>query len=76
MRLLRTSVVAADGNRHTLLAGIHRPANVLYAAHPEAGNPVDLFDWNGWNRPAIRRRVAGQRKAGTKRPSKTRPPLT
>jgi hypothetical protein len=24
-------------------------ANVLYAAHPEAGNPIDWPDWDGWD---------------------------
>jgi gamma-glutamylcyclotransferase (GGCT)/AIG2-like uncharacterized protein YtfP len=30
------------------------PANVLYAAHPESGNPIDWPDWNGWRDPLFR----------------------
>lgn len=27
------------------------PSNVLYAAHPDSGNPIDWPDWDGWRDP-------------------------
>lgn len=32
----------------------HRQAYVLYAAHPESGNPIDWPDWDGWRDPLFR----------------------
>jgi hypothetical protein len=31
-----------------------RRANVLYAADPEAGNPIDWPDWDGWEDPLFK----------------------
>ena len=31
-----------------------RRANVLYAAHPEAGNPIDWPNWDGWKDPLFK----------------------
>jgi hypothetical protein len=50
-----------------------RCANVLYAAHPEAGNAVYLWDWDGWKDPLLDQALPFVEKPGIKRPSKNAP---